>query len=716
MYITTQKSGNKKQYKYVKLVEAYRVPGGSKRTRVIKNYGRLDKLLAKDPQGLEKLKAQYAAEQAEKWKATEDERLASALQAIKADNKSTYADVPAPSLYYGQYPLYRIWSDDLGLSQKMDYLQKVSGSRAKFQYSTVARHMACLKIMDPGSVLYGFGNKDDFLGDPLKNVSLDNCYETLGFLKENKDALFRWINKKMDNEIGANRANMVFYDVTNAYFETPLTDAERDYQQVDFGARVQAAAERMKAEGTLKEDCFDDDGFVIPEKLPSTFWEEDANDRLQYLRMRGPSKEHRTDLPLVSVALVIDQQGNPMDFEVYAGNASEFKTMKPTIKRLKEKYNIQNAVVVADRGLNSVKNLKMLQDMDLGFLVAQNVTNLGTELTEKMFDMSRYTAFNPGDPESGKYQVIPNWKKTGPNGMAVDCMLLLTYNEKRKNRDNRILDAMIDIVEKKAADGAKIGPRKSGWAALAKTDGDADCMVLGVDEAAVKKKRRFCGFAAVVYEDSPKTSEGLNKTEEVGNSQNATMDTTEVKETDAEKTAAKEKVRMLSGREVAAQYLRLNRIEDCFRVMKSNLGLRPMFVRNSDHVRGHITVCVLALLMLRLLQRRLEKAKTPLSIPKICKTLSDADVGVMTFNSQVVFAHVGHHASIRKDYPNATTEELIELLEQKKVSASHIPAIMNACGLTPLPKLCSLAELGTCLRTRFPSPDAAVPALRLVTI
>ncbi len=712
MYITTQKSGKNKQHEYVVLVEAYRVPGGSKRNRVVQNYGRLDKLLAADPQGLEKLKAQYATERAEKKKAVEDTRLGNALQAMKETHEAAFGDVPAPLLYYGHYPLFRIWIDDLGLTQKMDYLQKASGSRAKFKYSAVARFMTSLKVMDPGSVLYSYGSKDDFLGDPMKDVSLDNCYETLSFLKENKDSIFRWINKKMDNLIGGNRATMVFYDVTNVYFESPLTDEEKDYQQADFGDRVQAAAERMKADGTLGAECFDEYGLVIPEKLPATFWDEDANDRLQYLRMRGPSKEHRTDLPLVSVALVIDEYGYPMDFEVYSGNASEFKTMKPTIKKLKEKYNIENAVVVADRGLNSVKNLEMLQDLDLGFLVAQKVTNLGAELTEKMLDMSRYTDFNPEDPESGKYQVIPNWTKTGPNGMAVDCMLLLTFNEKRKNRDNRILDAMIDIVKQKAADGAKIGPRKSGWAALAKTDGDADRAVLGVDEEVVKKKRRFCGFAAVVYEDSPKTSDKLNKTENDGDK--AATETTEVKE--PEETVTKDKVRMLSGRDVAAQYPRLNRIEDCFRVMKSNLGLRPMFVRNSDHVRGHITVCVLALLLLRLLQRRLEKEKTPLSIPEICRTLSDADVGALKFNGQVVFVHFGHQAQIRKTNPYVPQEELLKQLEQKKISVSHIPAIMRACGLQPLPRLCSLAELGTCLRTRFPSPDVAVPALRLATI
>lgn len=73
------------------------------------------------------------------------------------------------------------------------------------------------------------------------------------------------------------------------------------------------------------------------------------------MRMRGPSKEHRSDLPLVSIALVIDKNGFPMDFEVFKGNSSEYRTMESTIRKLKDKYNIGHAIVVADRGLNSAE-------------------------------------------------------------------------------------------------------------------------------------------------------------------------------------------------------------------------------------------------------------------------------------------------------------------------------------------------------------------------
>lgn len=702
MYVSLFKSGKRT---YVKLVEAYR-KDGVKKTRVIKTFGRLDELIKMDPQALEKLKAQYSENREAKKKATVEANLETAQRALSISNETDkkFAESPTPMLHYGHCLLERVWDEDLGLTQKIEYIQNHSDTRVKFRFNDVARHMACLKVMDPSSVLYGFGHKDDFLGDPLRDVSLDNCYETLGFLKENKDELFRWINARLDAKFGKSRATMVFYDVTNVYFETPLTDAEKDYEQADFGDLVQAAAEEMNAAGDLEDDCFDDDGMVIPEKLPPSFWDIDDNDRLQYLRMRGPSKEHRTDLPLVSIALVIDQNGYAMDFEVYAGNASEFKTMKPSIKKLKEKYDIKNAVVVADRGLNSVANLKMLQELDLGFLVAQKVTNLSADIREKMFDLSRYTPFDPKDPASGKYQVIPNWQKTGFNGECVDCMLLFTFNEKRKRRDDKILDVMVDIVNKKAAAGAKIGPKKSGWAAIALTDKNADCPVLGVDEAVLAKKRQYSGFAAVVYEDSPSTAKALNP------------ETTEETTTEETVVEDKEKQRMLSGRSVAAQYPRLNRIEDSFRVMKSNLGLRPMFVRNSDHVRGHITVCCLALLMVRLLQHRLEELGTPMSVTEICTSLNGACVSAMAYDDRVMFCHTGHQANVRKGRERMLTKDLIALIQEGKIKTALIPDLMRACGLQPLPRMGSLKELGSCLHRRFLTPKDAIPEVRLVTI
>lgn len=102
---------------------------------------------------------------------------------------------------------------------------------------------------------------------------------------------------------------MVFYDVTNAYFETDLTDMERGYEQKDFAENLRSMAFDALDHGELPENCFDEDGNIVADKLTPEFLEKVADSKTQYLRMRGPSKEHRFDLPIVSMALIIDGNG-----------------------------------------------------------------------------------------------------------------------------------------------------------------------------------------------------------------------------------------------------------------------------------------------------------------------------------------------------------------------------------------------------------------------
>ena len=102
--------------------------------------------------------------------------------------------------------------------------------------------------------------------------------------------------------------------------------------------------------------------------------------------MRGPSKEARFSQPLVSVSLIIDELGVPIDFAVFPGNHSEFKQVAPTIERLKEQYNVHNCYFVADRGINSTSNLEEILKKSLGFIVAQKITGQSKKDTEQMLD------------------------------------------------------------------------------------------------------------------------------------------------------------------------------------------------------------------------------------------------------------------------------------------------------------------------------------------
>ena len=122
------------------------------------------------------------------------------------------------------------------------------------------------------------------------------------------------------------------------------------------------------------------------------------------------------------------------------------------------------------------------------------------------------------------------------------------------------------LIESNVTKGENLGPRKTGWVALADVGDDIEKPILGINQEVYEQKLRLCGYAALVY-DAPKSNE---------------------KQT--------EPVTQLWTADIPSAYKQQCRIEECFRIMKNDLGLRPMYVWISNHVRGHVTVCVLVLL------------------------------------------------------------------------------------------------------------------------
>lgn len=686
MYVTTHASGKNKQNVYVYIMEGFRDKNGKIKKKIVQNLGRLSVLQAQDPDILDKLKAKYENGRAEKKSAVAKQRFEQLNQIVDTFEQSAGQSEDVPVLDYGHYPLKNLWEGKLNFDRKIKYLQKSFGKR--FDINAALQHLVFHKVINPCSVMSIFSDKDYFLGDPVGDISLDQFYEVYDFVAQYHNEIFAWVNRKLDEHYGKDRATLVFYDVTNAYFETALTDGEKEEPRDDFDDIVQEVAQQWRNDNRLSDECFDDDDNLVVENLPEQFWQELADDKLVHFRMRGPSKEHRFDLPIVSIALVIDRNGLPMDVAVYSGNSSEFKTMKTSIEQLKKKYNVASSIVVADRGLNSLDNLTMLQDADFGFLMAQKVSQFKPELTRKMLDRSLYTPFNPNNPDAGGYQVIKNWKKTGAGGKTLDCTLVLTYDEKRKRRDEAILDTLVEIVKAKQKAGVKIGPRKTGWTSLAKIKDDVEHEILGIDEEELKRKKALCGFAAMVYKAAPASEDAKQKKA--------------VKEAD------------LSGEQIAGTYRMLNHIETCFRTMKSHLGLRPMFVRLATHIKAHVDICVLALLLTRMIQKNLENEGNAISTRRISQALQAMKVApIKGAGDQTYFISLGQQVNYRRDREKMSTSKIVELLKTGKLAVSDKKLVMQACGMEPIPRFCSRAELARNLGTRFPTDqDAFSPIIR----
>lgn len=305
MFITVTRSGKDKKNAYVRLMEAYRDAGGKKKSRVIKNFGRLDDMLAEDPLALDKLKKKYSDERNAKKQAIAKERLESAMRVIERSAKPepcTYLLNTNPSLHYGHYAVRSLWNKDLGLAPMLDKLQKRAGAgyNLSSRLNDAAFFMTAVTVMDPDSSLGGAGYTDytglDFLGNPLKDTSLDDLYAALCFLKDSKDTIIGWCRKKLDEKFGRDRSSCL------ALFSVPCAI-----------------------------------------------------------------------LPLhTSIAMIIDENGFPADYELFSGRASERNSLKGAIEKLKGRNKIQPCAVMDSRLKNTAWCLATLQDLDPGFHIVMS--------------------------------------------------------------------------------------------------------------------------------------------------------------------------------------------------------------------------------------------------------------------------------------------------------------------------------------------------------
>lgn len=697
-YVSVIKSRGRR---YLSVREIYYDEHNKRRFRTVKTFGSLDKALQADPEIIEKLKKEYDWQPGTEKTGAKLKAAVAGVAASVSGTASLKAPVyPAVSLCYGLQPLKIVWDEWLGLKYKMAYLREKEGLR--FDVGQAARYLASIKIIRPDSHCGAFELQTAFLGEPLRDVGLRSLYRTLRFVSKYRDELLAHVNRRVTAEFGRD-LTLVFYDCTNVYFESPYDDKQRLFRAVLKQMRREAAAQGLTpaaelgtARGweldNLSSELVDAALDKIAARLPQA----------DCLRMRGNSKEHRTDLPLMEVALVIDSRGIPLDFETFAGNTSEFNTMPVLITALTRKYDIKNVVVVADRGLNSLANLDMLARHGLNFIVAQKLSNLPETVQEQCLNPAAFkspdtppadgnaTGSGDGSGSDLRYQKLP-FEKTGwvkptkstdkRRKVTLKGTLLVTYSRSARRRDIAQLEQEILTARQAVRDRRDMRPSFSaGWRSLvsvARTPKDADdnerYTASALKEDVIAARRRRAGFAAVIC----------------GGPTFATLP--------------------LNDRDVLNSYHRLLKIEDCFRIMKSNFSLRPMFVRSKESINGHITLCVLALIMLRLLEIRLSESGHPLTAAEIGTALKSTVTAHRDtaqdgyFEKTHVLTDVFTLANMRRDPLTGLSGR--QAAESKYVvgyagNRRPIDWILTVTGLQPLPEICNAGVLCQCLKTR----------------
>lgn len=287
-------------------------------------------------------------------------------------------------------------------------------------------------------------------------------------------------------------------------------------------------------------------------------------------RKKGVSKEHRPN-PIIQMGLLMDDEGIPISFKLFEGNTNDCSTLMPVLDELKRDFNLGRIIVVADKGMNSGENIAYNIIHKNGYIFSKSVRGATQEIKDFVLNEGGYE--DMGDEYKFKSRLVTtNIWITNVKGKRVQAEIdqkqVVFYSDKyaRKARKDRqkVLDKakkLIGLKKGKLDKGAYKYIKdeyldKETGEILKKDD------YLYIDEERILEEEKYDGYYLIV--------------------------SSELKMPD---------------KEIIERYRGLWKIEESFKITKSQLKSRPVYVRKKDHIEAHFFICFLALIFIRLLEK-----------------------------------------------------------------------------------------------------------------
>lgn len=432
---------------------------------------------------------------------------------------------------------------------------KSRGRNFQFSLDQIFRLLVFSRVLYPDSKKGTYDNSGIFF-EKFDDFSLDAVYDALDVFAENQESLQKWIYDHSNN-ICARDLSISYFDCTNYYFDIGRSDM----------------------------DLLDDDGNPIDEA---------GNPTDTKYRKRGPEKNHRPD-PIVEMGLLMDKNGIPIAYDLFPGNESEKVHMRPIINRIKKDFSNTRIIFVADRGLNTSDNIYYLNGDNKGecnqrdgYVYGQSIRGADQEFKEWVLK-NGYVIDKLNDDFGNEIKFIhksriypkelhvnltvPGSKKKKKKTIKVDQKQMVYYSEKYAKKQRMDRQIMIERAKDLINHPKKYDKITSAGSAayvlniaFNKTTGEiveGKSLTLNIDK--INKEAKYDGYYSII------TSE-LNMTD-------------------------------LKMRDV---YRGLAQIEDVFKISKTEFDSRPVYVRTNHHIDAHFSTCFVALVLIRLLQIKLE--------------------------------------------------------------------------------------------------------------
>ena len=371
------------------------------------------------------------------------------------------------------------------------------------------------------------------------------------------------------------------FELHDIYRSLSVLAEENDFIQAQLYKNSQKVIERRK--DILYYDC------------TNYFFELEEADEL---RRYGKCKQHQP-LPIVGMGLFMDHDGIPLAFDIYPGNKNEQPTLKPLEKKVIRDYGMEQIIVCTDAGLSSKTNRKFNDRTIDGvqirsFITTQSVKQLPEYLKEFALDpegwhlpgSSETFCLDEIDEEADYHKVFykDRWikedlsqRKIKNGAKPLEQHLIVSFSPKYKNYQRKIRKGQIDRAQKLIDSGNyKQRPKNQNdphrFIVREKaTKAGEICSeeLVYLDTDAILEEERYDGFYAVCTNLSDMSVDEI---------------------------------------------IKINKkrweIEECFRIMKTDFKARPVYLQTEDHIRSHFLTCFIALMIYRILEKKLKEAYT----------------------------------------------------------------------------------------------------------
>jgi transposase len=379
--------------------------------------------------------------------------------------------------------------------------------------------MLCERLNEPVSKRQTFFNQSEYIG--LEQVPLHHLYRSLDKLAAYREQIQERIYQT-GRDLFNQRLDVVFYDVTTFYFES-----------------------EQETEGRLRQKGFSKDG-----KIGNT---------------------------QVLLGLLIDKDKQPVGYQVYKGDMFEGHTFKEALSSLKKRYQLDQIIVVADRGMLSKENIaELTENHGYQYILGEKLKTLPKQVQKPLLELKNYNKewiMNQENNLVVKYMLVEH------QGRRIIGTWSASRAEKdRADREERVAKAELmqknpSLLKKKAAHYFLKNDEKEHYQ---------------LDKQKIERHQQYDGFLAIA---------------------------TNVRDMD---TAI-----------VLDHYKHLYQIEHAFRTFKSFLETRPMFHWTDQRIEGHICLCYIAYTFQIYISNRLKKNNTPLSENQIRKTLDQMQLSLV---------------------------------------------------------------------------------------